>query len=401
MFNYIINGSITNVKGIKAAGIHCGIKKKKKDIALIVSDYPATVTGTFTLNKVKAAPLLVSEKVIEKNKKVRAVLINSGNANACTGEKGLEDALEIQSYCAEKLGFNSGEILVSSTGVIGEYLNVPVYKKGINEIVTKLSDENGIDAAEALMTTDLHKKHFAVKINLPKGEVIIGGICKGSGMIMPNMATMLAFLATDAEIESSFLKEILSESVNKSFNRISVDGETSTNDMVTLMANGASKIKIEKDTEDSGIFKNALLDLTIKMAKEIVADGEGATKLITINVLNAESESDANKVAKSLAMSPLVKTAIYGNDANWGRIISAAGNSGANFDPKNISISFDDLLVLAPNYEILLDEEAALKKLNKKEIEINIDLSAGDKSSTWWTCDYSENYIKINSAYRS
>ena len=171
--------------------------------------------------------------------------------------------------------------------------------------------------------------------------------------------------------------------------------------MVTLMANGASKIKIEKDTEDSGIFKNALLDLTIKMAKEIVADGEGATKLITINVLNAESESDANKVAKSLAISPLVKTAIYGNDANWGRIISAAGNSGANFDPKNISISFDDLLVLAPNYEILLDEEAALKKLNKKEIEINIDLSAGDKSSTWWTCDYSENYIKINSAYRS
>lgn len=401
MFSYIEDGSITSVKGIKAAGIHCGIKKKKKDLALIVSDLPANAAGTFTLNKVKAAPLLVSKKIIENGKPVKAIMINSGNANACTGDRGFEDALELQKYCSEKLNIDKDELIVSSTGVIGEYLNVDVYKKGIDQIVNEVDESKGLDAAEAIMTTDLKKKNFAVKIKLAEGEITIGGICKGSGMIMPNMATMLGFIATDAEIETGFLKELLKESVNKSFNRISVDGETSTNDMVTLIANGASKVKIEKNSEEAELFKEALTDIAISMAKSIVADGEGATKFITINVLKAETEKDADKIAKALATSPLVKTAMYGHDANWGRIISAAGNSGANFNPDKVSISFDDLVVLAPNYKIQLDEELALTKLKKKEITINIDLNDGENTSTWWTCDYSEDYIKINSAYRT
>ncbi len=401
MFTYIENGSITSVKGIKAAGIHCGIKKKKKDLALIVSDTPAKAAGTFTLNKVKAAPLLLSQKIIADGNSVKAILVNSGNANACTGEKGFNDALNLQSFCAEKLNINKNEILVSSTGVIGEYLNVPIYKNGISQIVNELSYDGGLDAAEAIMTTDLAKKHFAVEVQLSKGKVCIGGICKGSGMIMPNMATMLAFIATDAKMENNLLQEILKDSVNKSFNRISVDGETSTNDMVTLIANGAANIELKANSDDVELFKEALIDLCIQMAKSIVADGEGATKLITINVMNAESENDADKVAKSLAISPLVKTAMYGNDANWGRIISAAGNSGANFLPENIEISFDDHVVLSKNYNILLDEGVALKILNQYEVTINIDLNAGKEKSTWWTCDYSENYIKINSAYRS
>jgi len=401
MFSYIEDGSITSVKGIKAAGIHCGIKKKKKDLALIVSELPANAAGTFTLNKVKAAPLLISKKIIENNNPIKAIMINSGNANACTGEKGFEDALSLQKYCAEKLNIKQEELIVSSTGVIGEYLNVDVYKKGINQIVNEVDENKGLDAAEAIMTTDLKRKNFAVKLSFSQGEVSIGGICKGSGMIMPNMATMLGFIATDAEIETSFLKELLKDAVNKSFNRISVDGETSTNDMVILIANGASKVKIEKDSEDAEIFKEALIDIAKNMAKSIVSDGEGATKFITINVLNAESLNDADKVGKSLATSPLVKTAMYGQDANWGRIISAAGNSGANFNPDKVAISFDDHVVLAPNYKILLDEELALTKLKKKDITINIDLNAGKETATWWTCDYSEEYIKINSAYRT
>jgi len=401
MFKYIIDGSITNVKGIKAAGIHCGIKKKKKDLALIVSDFPSTAAGTFTLNKVKAAPLLVSKDIIEKNKLIKAIMINSGNANACTGEKGYNDAIELKNYCADKLDIDKDEILISSTGVIGEYLNVDLFKNGIDQIINQIGYENGIDASEAIMTTDLKRKHFAVELQLPKGKITIGSICKGSGMIMPNMATMLAFIATDAEIDSNFLQEILKDAVNKSFNKISVDGETSTNDMVVVIANGASKIKIEKNSEDAELFKKALKDICITMAKEIVSDGEGATKLITINVLNAISENDADKVAKSLAISPLVKTAIYGRDANWGRIISAAGNSGAEFNPDKVSISFDDHVVLAQNYKIMLNENIALEKLTKRTISINIDLNAGKETSTWWTCDYSIDYIKINSAYRS
>jgi len=395
------SGSITSVKGIKAAGIFAGIKKKRKDLALIYSEFPATAAGTFTLNKVQAAPLLVSKESLKKSSNFRAILVNSGNANACTGEQGFTDALEMQKYCAKKLKLKQDEVIISSTGVIGMKLPIDKIKNGIDEIIPELSVDGGYEAAKAIMTTDLVSKSFAVTVKLSTGEVTIGGICKGSGMIMPNMATMLAFLATDASIEKDILQKLLSAAVANSFNKITVDGDTSTNDMVVLLANGATGISIEKKSADYKIFLEALTNFCIVMAKSIVSDGEGATKLVTIAIKGAKSEADANNAAKAVANSPLVKTAFCGEDANWGRILSAVGNSGADFDPANASIYFDDLAILKPNYEIVLDEVAAKEILVKKEYTVTVNLAAGEANSTWWTCDFSENYIKINANYRT
>ncbi|MBU0475025.1 MAG: bifunctional glutamate N-acetyltransferase/amino-acid acetyltransferase ArgJ [Bacteroidetes bacterium] len=401
MFKFIENGSVTSVAGIKASGIHAGIKRKRKDLALIVSDEPCNVAGTFTLNKVKAAPLLVSQELINKGGKVRAILVNSGNANACTGDRGLSDALESQKYCAEKLGIDQSEVVISSTGVIGQYMPMHIIKTGINSIIGLLNYTDGIKAAKAIMTTDLVEKSFAVKVQLTTGEVTIGGIAKGSGMIMPNMATMLSFMTTDAEIETNFLKKLLLNSVNNSFNKISVDGDTSTNDMVVLMANGVSKIKVEENTENEELFFEALQAISIELAKMIVVDGEGATKLIEIAITGCNNDDDANTIARSISNSPLVKTAIYGSDANWGRILSAVGKSGVDFDPSLVEIKFDDMVILGKNYEHEFDEEEATVILSKKEIKISVNLNAGSGSSTWWTCDFTENYIKINATYRS
>jgi len=401
MFQFIDNGSITSVNGFKAAGINCGIKKEKKDLALIFSEIPCNAAGTFTLNKVIAAPLVVSKNLIKQQNKVKAVLVNSGNANACTGTVGFSNALDTQSFCAKKLSINPSEVIVSSTGVIGKQLPVDKLKSGIEEIVNHLSENGGLDAADAILTTDLKKKSFAVKVQLSGGEVTIGGICKGSGMIMPNMATMLAFLATDASIEQPLLQQLLSSSVNDSFNKISVDGETSTNDMVILMENGLSKIAVKENTEDYYKFSSALLAICQEMAKAIAADGEGATKLITISINNAKTKKDADTIARAVANSPLFKTAMNGNDANWGRILSVAGNSGVDFIPEKVSIKFDDMKILEPNYSVNFNEEEAKKLLNKEQVKVSVDLNEGNQSATWWTCDYSEGYIKINSSYRT
>ncbi len=401
MFTYIENGSITSVKGIKAAGIHSGLKRKRKDLALIVSEKPCSVAGTFTLNKVQAAPLLVSKEVIAKGGKVKAILVNSGNANACTGDRGYNDALESQKYCAKKLGVKQDEVIISSTGVIGEYMPMHILKTGIESIVNQVTDDGGIKAAKAILTTDLVEKAFAVNVKLSSGDITIGGIAKGSGMIMPNMATMLSFIATDAEIEKDLLRKILSKTVNNSFNKISVDGDTSTNDMVILISNGVSKVKIEEDSEDEKLFEEALLAISVDMAKAIVADGEGASKLIAIEVKGGKTESDMNTIAQTIANSPLVKTAIYGSDANWGRIISAAGKSGIEFDPAKVEIKFDDMTILAPDYCHEFDEEEATAILSKDEVTISVDLNDGQASTTWWTCDFSEKYIEINASYRS
>jgi glutamate N-acetyltransferase/amino-acid N-acetyltransferase len=401
MWEYLDNGSVTSVKGFQAAGLNCGLKKVKKDLALIVSTYPATAAGTFTLNKAQAAPVILCKRIIDEGKKVKAILINSGNANACTGVNGFNDAVEVQKYCADKLNIAQNEVLVSSTGVIGERLKVDIVKSGIEKIVPLLSEEGGNDATEAIMTTDLKKKNYALRIALSKGDIIIGGICKGSGMIHPNMATMLAFITTDAEIEGKLLQKAISQAVSQTFNKISVDGETSTNDMVIVLANGTSGVKIEESTLEYSLFVTALNNLCRTMAKAIVADGEGATKLITISIKNAKSDMDADTVAKAIAKSPLVKTAINGCDANWGRIISAAGSSGADINPKNTSIFFDNHPVLLPDYKVVVDEEKAKKILSKNEIKIELDLGEGASSTTWWTCDFSEEYIKINANYRS
>jgi len=401
VFEYLENGTITSSKGFKAAGIYCGIKKKRKDLALVYSEKVCSVAGTFTLNKVKAAPILISQEMVRNGQQVKAVLVNSGNANACTGEEGKQDALSTQKYCAEKLGISASEVLVSSTGVIGQKLPVDKVIAGIDEIVPLLNENGGLDAAEAIITTDKRTKSFAVKVKLSAGDVVIGGICKGSGMIMPNMATMLVFLSTDAIIDQSIIQELLFSCVQFSFNKISVDGDTSTNDMVTLMANGASGIEVKKGTKDYDSFKEALLSICTSMAKLIVSDGEGATKLVQINVLNAKTAEDASLVGKAIANSPLVKTAINGRDANWGRIVSAAGNSGADVIPENITVSFNNLPILKKNFEIVLDEEKAFEILSLPEFSINIDLNNGTETCTWWTCDFSVEYIKINADYRT
>jgi len=401
MFHFIPNGTITSAKGFLAAGIYCGIKKKKRDLALIYSPQPCTVAGTFTLNKVKAAPLLVSQAVIKSGGLVKAVLVNSGNANACTGEPGFQDALDSQNWVAGELGISPKEVLISSTGVIGQRLPMMVLKQGIKDIVPIISTIGGYDAAEAIMTTDTKEKQFAVEVQTPGGPVTIGGICKGSGMIMPNMATMLGFLTTDAKIDNQLIKDLLLEAVSHSFNKITVDGDTSTNDMVTLMANGASGVEIIAGTETYFHFREALMVLTKEMAKLIVVDGEGATKFVEVVVSGAHTAEDADKIAKTICNSPLVKTAIHGQDANWGRIISAAGYSGAEFDPAEVSIYFDDLAIFLPGYRIVLDEEEALKRLSKTEIKITVNVGHGPFTTTWYTCDFSTDYIRINADYRS
>lgn len=400
MYKFINNGTVTSANGFKAAGIFCGIKKKKKDLALIYSAQPCTAAGTFTLNKVKAAPLLISQEVIKSNNMIHAVLVNSGNANACTGEEGYNNAKLMQSVCAEKLSIKPNNVLISSTGVIGQQMPMQNLLNGINNIVPFISSDGGHDAAEAIMTTDTKQKSFAVKVEIGNETFSIGGICKGSGMIMPNMATMLAFITTDAKVEKSLLQKILFNAVDISFNKISVDGETSTNDMVTIMANGVSGVEINT-TEKEEEFQKALDAICIEMAKSIISDGEGATKLITINITGANTKTDADLVGKSLSNSPLLKTAIYGEDANWGRIMSSAGMSGADFSPEKVTIKFDDHAVLLPDYNIVLDETIASKILAKKELNININLNGGKFSSTWWTCDFTENYVKINANYRT
>lgn len=401
MYEFIENGTVTTPAGYLAAGIFCGIKKKKKDLALIYSTTPCTAAGTFTLNKVKAAPLLISQESIAQKHQVHAVLVNSGNANACTGEAGLQDAKITQNACAAKLGIKPGEVLISSTGVIGQRLPLDTMISGIEKIVPHLSSDGGHNAAEAILTTDTKMKSYAVKVTLSNGEVSIGGICKGSGMIMPNMATMLAFITTDAGIAQPLLQKLLSASVSKTFNKISVDGETSTNDMVVLLSNGVSGISIEDGSSDESVFLQALQAVCREMAKSIVSDGEGATKLVTINVTGAHSDEDADIVGKSIANSSLVKTALNGNDANWGRIMSAAGKSGADIDPEKMSIHFNELPIVLPGYNIVLDEEKALEILKGSEYELNVCLNGGSHSTTWWTCDFSTDYVKINANYRT
>lgn len=397
---FIENGSITSVNGFNAAGIHCGLKKQKKDLALIQSEQPCTAAGTFTLNKVKAAPLIISQDIIKNGNSVKAVLVNSGNANAATGIEGYQNAKGIQEYCAAKLDILPEEVLISSTGVIGQQIDTQKVKNGIDTIIPKLNDKDGIEAAEAIMTTDLVSKHYAVEFEISGQKLTIGGICKGSGMIMPNMATMLAFIGTDAKIDTATLKETLKHCVDNSFNKISVDGDTSTNDMVILMANGSSGVEI-KDTVDYYIFTDALMTVCKAMAKSIVADGEGATKVVEVKVNSALNEEEANKAAKSIVNSPLVKTAIAGADANWGRILSAIGNSGIEFQPEETEIMFNDIPILEKNFISKFDEETAKKIMLNPEYSITVNLNKGNESTVWWTSDLTEEYIKINASYRS
>lgn len=397
----IIQEGITYPQGIKAAGIRCGIRFNKKDLALIYSEKIADAWGTFTTNKFKAAPLMVTEKNLSlSGGKLQAVLINSGAANACTGEKGLKDAWEMVNYVSKGLKIDKEYVAVTSTGKIGEFLPMKKIEDGLKEAISKLSISGGTEAAEAILTTDTKKKEIAVSFKLGEQEVKIGGMAKGSGMIYPNMATMLGFITSDIFIKGKLLQEALQQVVEKSFNMISVDGDTSTNDMVLLMANGLAKNKLihKKDTAYYK-FLNTLQYVAEYLAKCIVKDGEGATKMIEVKVQNAVSFGEAKKVAMAVINSPLVKTAVFGKDPNWGRILAAVGYSGAEIIPDKVDLYLKEKIV--ENGRPLKFSRQALHEYLKlsDEIKILIDLKMGKESVTVWGCDLTYDYVKMNTKY--
>lgn len=402
MFYKVDNGNITNPKGFKASGVSCGLKgEDKKDLALIVSDCIADVAAVFTTNVVKGHSLQVSMNNIN-NGKAKAIVINSGNANACNGEQGYEDALEMTRVVASELECVSGDVLVGSTGVIGFLLPMDKIIPGIKSAAKKLSYDGGHDAELAIMTTDKIAKEACVQFKVNDKTVTIGGIAKGSGMIHPNMATMIGVITTDANISAPLLDNALKKCVNKSFNRVTVDGDTSVCDKVIIMANGkAGNAEILDDTEEYKLFTEALEYVCKSLSKKIAKDGEGATKLIDVIVNNAVSPKCAKDIAFSVAKSPLVKTAIFGEDANWGRIITAAGYSGAQFDPQLVDIYIGDVKCCENGTALLFDEDKAKKQLMNDEVSIVIDLKSGDFSDHVWTCDFSYEYVEINGSYRS
>lgn len=397
-----LKAGVTAPLGFKAAGIHCGIKRIKKDLALIYTGTPATAAAVFTLNKVQAAPVVVSKTHLNKSNTFRAIIINSGNANACTGDRGFRDAVEMAEVTASTLGIKPYEVFVASTGVIGETLPMDKINKGIKSIVKQLSDDDELASAQAIMTTDTFPKTATASFEINGKTVTIGGISKGSGMIHPNMATMLAFVTTDAAINKDIFQTLLKETADKTFNRIIVDGDTSTNDMVVALANGQSGIDpIEPCTEEYKLFSQNLYEVLKKLSIDIVKDGEGATKLIQIRVEGALCDSDAYNAAKTVALSPLVKTAIHGEDANWGRIIAAVGYSGIDFDPAQFEIIINGTHILEKNYNVTMPAVEANKLLKPDTIDLLIKLNKGEGNSTCWTCDFSEEYVKINGSYRS
>ncbi|MBI1806992.1 MAG: bifunctional glutamate N-acetyltransferase/amino-acid acetyltransferase ArgJ [Ignavibacteria bacterium] len=402
MFNECPCG-ITGPKGFYAAGVHCGVKKVKKDLSLVFSEKPAHGAGVFTTNKVPAAPVLVDKHQLDRSPSFRAILVNSGNANACTGERGLNDAWVMVKETALTLGITEHDVLISSTGVIGQYLPMEGICSGIREAVSMLDVDGHTAAAEAIMTTDKFSKELAIQVTLDGVTVTLGGMAKGSGMIAPNMATMLAFVTSDVDISQELLQHSLKQAADRSFNRISVDGDTSTNDMVLILANGlAGNSKLtNKDDPSYQLFYEALEYLLVRLSKMIVVDGEGATKFVEINVTDAATEAEAVQAAKAIANSNLVKTAIHGEDANWGRILAAVGYSGIDFNPEEVEIFFNDVPILRKHYAIDFSEEDAKRVLQRKEIKITVCLNQGTASASFWTCDLSKDYVAINANYRT
>ncbi|MCC6542922.1 MAG: bifunctional glutamate N-acetyltransferase/amino-acid acetyltransferase ArgJ [Nitrospirae bacterium] len=396
-----IPGGITAPKGFFASGIYAGIKRTNKlDLAIIYSERDAAVAGTFTTNKVKAPPVIFTEKQI-KNGRARAVIVNSGNANACTGAQGMKDAKEMADLTADALFIDKDLVCVSSTGVIGELLPMSRIKASIKQAANSISPDGGSDAAIAIMTTDTFPKEVAVRGRVGGKTITVGGIAKGSGMIHPDMATMLAFISTDAAVDKSTLRAILSKEVNKSFNKITVDGDTSTNDMVLCMANGMAG-NSPLANKDLALFQKMIGHVCRSLALMIARDGEGATKLVEVFVRRAKSDKDAEKVGFAVANSSLVKTAIFAGDPNWGRIMAAIGYSGAVVIEDRISISFDKVKLVRNGLGLGKEIEKKVAEVMKnKEYLITIDLNVGNCETSVWTTDLSYDYVKINVAYRS
>ncbi len=403
--DYVIipDGGATSAYGFVAGVAQAAIKKPGRyDIALLYSTVPAVGAGVFTTNVFRAAPVQISEQHLSGGR-MRGVVVNSGCANACTGEQGRRDALEMAAIAAGVLGCDVTEILVASTGVIGVHLPMAKVSAGIREAAANLSAANGALAAQAIMTTDTVPKELAVSFNLGGKTVTVGGMAKGSGMIHPNMATLLSFITTDASISAACLQAALKEAVAKSFNMVTVDGDSSTNDSLIVLANGqaGNSIITESNTPEYRLFTEALGFVCIELAKMIARDGEGASKLMEVKVLNAPSEEDARLGAKAIAGSNLVKAALFGEDANWGRVVCALGYSGAKFNPDLVDVYLGDLLVAKNGSGLAFDEEKAAQILKEKTIVIIVDMKQGPAEATAWGCDLTYEYVRINGDYRT
>ncbi len=400
----IIQGGVTAPTGFLAVGVHADIKGKggtKKDVAILFSPIPCAAAGVYTTSVVKAAPVILSQGRTQAGA-LQAVVVNSGNANACTGEQGMADATAMAEQTANALGLPASSVAVASTGVIGVTLPMEQVARGIAEAAAALSADGGHAAAEAIMTTDTFPKEYAVRFDLGGTTVTIGSMAKGSGMIHPNMATMLGFVTTDAAVEPAALQQALREATAKSYNMITVDGDTSTNDMVIALANGqAGNPLVTLESPLYPAFAAALDQVLIFLAKEIARDGEGATKLIEMHVKGAPTQDDARKAARAVCGSSLVKAAVFGEDANWGRVLAAMGYSGASFDPNKVDLWLGDVQMMAGGTGLVFDEEAAARVLKGKAITFTADLHSGKFEATAWGCDLTYDYVKINGDYRT
>ena len=401
----IVEGNLASARGFRGAAVSAGIKKRRGelDLALILCDAPAsTAAGLFTTNLVVAAPVLLSrQNLAESQGRCRAVLVNSGNANACTGRKGMQTARESARAAAKLLSLEPAQVLVASTGVIGVPLELDLITNPLPNLVASLSVENASAVARAILTTDTFPKSCVVRSEVGGKPVYLAGVAKGSGMIHPRLATLLSFLTTDALIGPRTLLNLLRAAVQVSFNCVTVDGDTSTNDTVVALASGVSAVGVRPGNSSWAWFLEGLTQLCQTLAKMIARDGEGAKKLVAIEVQGARKPSDAERIARAIANSPLVKTAIAGSDPNWGRIICAAGYSGAIFDPNKVELRVNDLLLCRDGVDAGFDEASARKELDGKEMTLRLDLHQGTASAHIWTCDLTHDYITINASYRT
>lgn len=404
-FRVVESGSITSPKGFTAGGLHCGLKKTTRhDLGAIVCEVPASAAGVYTTNVFQAAPLKVTRESIAADGHLRAVLVNSGNANACTGEQGDADAYEMRSSFANAIGVPTEHVAVASTGVIGENLKMDKVRGGIAGLPERLGgDLDGSEAfCQAILTTDLVQKMVCVQLELDGKTVHVAGAAKGSGMIHPNMATMLGFVTTDAAIGSAYLQQLLREATERTFNMITVDGDTSTNDMLIAMASGlAGNESLSPEHAGSAAFAAALRYVCEVLAKAIARDGEGATKLVEVQVKGAVSDEAAQAIAKTVIGSSLVKSAMFGADANWGRIIAAVGRAGQPVNPTTVDIALGDIVTLKGSRPVAFDEDAALAYLKEDTVVIHVDLHMADGTATAWGCDLTYDYVRINAAYRT
>jgi len=392
-------GTITSAKGFLAGAVSAGLKTKGEqmaDLGILFSEAPAVAAGMFTTNKIKAAPVILCQRHLAK-RSAQAIIVNSGYANACTGEQGTRDAIEMANLAAKKLGISAQDVLVASTGVIGACLPVEHIRAGVERVTP--SAEGGHELAKAITTTDAAPKELAVTFNLSGSEIIVGGIAKGAGMIHPNLATLLCFLATDAAVDPDFLQQALKKAVDVSFNMITIDGDTSPNDTVLLLANGLAGNEVIADGLPAEMFQGALDEICLYLARQVVKGGEGATKLIEVRVEGASSVAEARLAARAIAASPLVKTAVHGCDPNWGRIIAALGRSGSQVEEAKLDLFLADVCLMEKGKPTPFDRERTKAILGQDEVNIRLCLNLGDGEATAWGCDLSEEYVKINSEY--